>query len=117
MSETLEDLVVTEDDVVEAGVAEPSPKAYHLLAFTNDRTNQAVVKQLEMFYQIVINNQLAIMHARNDKTGEVETILVGIEREGDATYPLAKILGEADINTYSPPDGVGGYLSDALTEH
>lgn len=117
MSETLE---VTVDDVVDAALAEPAPAKFRLLAFSNDTSNTAVLKQLEMYYELAFNNQIGIMHARNDETQEIETLLVGIGLGVDGgveTYPIARILGENDVNLYSPPDGDGGYLSDAVTEH
>lgn len=112
---------ITKEDVIAAAelAAEgPAETKFQLHAFTNDKTNPIIIKQLEMFYQATLASRIGIMHAKNVETDKIETLLVGVDitPEGPITYPLAKILGEEDLNRYLPPDGNGGYLTDAVSE-
>ena len=79
--------------------------------FTNDKTNKAIRHLFHMFYQSVFKNKLGVMHARNKVDGKVHTILVGVELtpDGTLTWPIAKVLTEAEQGQYEAPDGNGNY--------
>lgn len=80
--------------------------------FSNDKGNQAIRQLFHMLHQSVYVNKLGIMHAKQRDTDVIETILVGVEvtDAGIATWPIAKLLTEAEQNMYMAPDGVGGYI-------
>lgn len=87
-----------------------------LLAFSNDKTEEhlnVLRGLLKMVYHTVLRNKLAIMEARNDATGEIETVLVGVQQNGDAIscYPLFKPITDVEAAMYSAPDGNGGFVS------
>lgn len=86
-----------------------------LLVFSNDKTPESLeVKRglLKMVYHTVLTNKLAIMAAKNEDTGEVELVLVGVQQNGDALncYPLFKPITDTDAAKYSAPDGNGGFV-------
>jgi hypothetical protein len=91
---------------------------FNLHVFTNDKQNPLAIKQLEMFYQATLGSRIGLMHAKNTATGKIDTLLVGVDyaEDGVNTYPLAKLLGEEDMNVYLPPDGEGGYIDNSTQE-
>ena len=82
--------------------------------FSNDKAATQPARQLfHLFYDGVFKNRIGIMHCYNKATGKVDTVLVGIQsngEEGVATWPLARILTEGEQDNYYAPDGNGGYL-------
>lgn len=86
-----------------------------LLAFSNDKDEQhlGILRGLlKMVYHTVLTNRLAIMEAKNVHTGEIETILVGVEQTGNGLncYPLFKPITDTESAKYASPDGKGGFL-------
>lgn len=97
------------DNSVEAG------QEVQLLAFSNDKTPEhleVLRGLLKMVYHTVLNNKLAIMEAKNETTGEVEVVLVGVEQNegGLACYPLFTPITDTNAAKYSAPDGNGGFV-------
>lgn len=83
----------------------------NIVVLTNDFTPQKIAL-MEMFYRGAYANTLGYMDAKNNETGEIEPILVGMETTPDGkvnTYPLAKLLAPEDVAKYSAPDGKGGF--------
>ncbi len=81
-----------------------------MMVFSNN-PNKIQYGLIEMFYRGVLANTLGLMEARNSETGELELILVGLDKEGDEvkTYPLAVMLNKDGGKIYEAPDGKGGY--------
>ncbi len=81
-----------------------------MMLFTNN-PNALQYSILEMFYRGVINNTLGLMEAKNKETGEIEMILVGLDKEGEEvkTYPLARIFKQGEATNLLAPDGKGAY--------
>lgn len=80
--------------------------------FTNDPTNPNPQQILHLFYEGVFKNLVGIMHAKHKPSGEIHTVLVGLDKGGDGyinTYPLARILSREEQDEYLAPDGKGGY--------
>jgi hypothetical protein len=80
--------------------------------FTNDHTNPYPQQILHLLYDSVFKNLVGIMQAKHRTTGDVHTLLVGLEKaeEGSInTYPLARILSLEEQNEYLAPDGKGGF--------
>lgn len=90
----------------------PSGIPMHEWIFTNDKTNPHVRQQFHMYMDATFANMIGLMHAKNSKTGEIHTLIVGVEQgeDGVVTYPLARILLPEEQNLYLAPDGEGGYL-------
>lgn len=87
-----------------------------LLAFSNDKTPEhleVLRGLLKMVYHTVLTNKLAIMEAKDEVTGAVVPVLVGVEQNGDSIncYPLFTPIGDTEAGRYSAPDGKGGYVS------
>lgn len=84
--------------------------------FTNDRTQlPKFQKLLDLYYQGVFTNSVGIMEAKHKITGELETLLVGVEHLEDGntvTYPLARILSPDEAALFVGPDCEGGWLED-----
>jgi hypothetical protein len=88
-------------------------RGYIAYLFTNDRNHAFILHQmLEMFHNGVLQNTIGLMDAKNTETDEVETLIVGVEHDGDQTFtfPLARILTPAEGAKYQGPDGQGGFL-------
>lgn len=81
-----------------------------MMVFSNN-PNPVQYNLIEMFYRGVLANTLGLMEARNTETGELELILVGLDKEGEEvkTYPLAVMLKKDAGKLYEAPDGKGGY--------
>lgn len=81
-----------------------------MMLFSNN-PNPIQYNLLEMFYRGVLANTLGLMEARNTETGELDLILVGLDKEGTEikTYPLAVMLKTDGGKIYEAPDGKGGY--------
>lgn len=87
-------------------------KEVTLFKYTNHDNSHMLDNLLAMFYHGVYTNQIGIMQALNEATGEEEVILVGVKSKDNGTqdcYPLAKILKAEDVPVYSAPDGQGGW--------
>jgi hypothetical protein len=90
----------------------------NLYVFSNDMKEEGTVNLLQMFYRGAHENTIGIMRAKNLETGEIESLLVGLDipkpgsGESTRTYPLAKILPPDEALKYRSPDGVGGYFED-----
>lgn len=94
----------------------PDGKPIRELCFTNDKTNPFIRQQFHIWMQASYANAVGLMHAKRKDTGEIHTLLVGVEVQEDgsiATYPLAKILEPEEQNKYLAPDGEGGYIGGA----
>jgi hypothetical protein len=86
-----------------------------LLVFSNDKTEEhlnVLRGLLKMVYHTVLTNKLAIMEAKDETTGEVVPVLVGVEQneEGISCYPLFRPITDTDAGKYSAPDGSGNYV-------
>lgn len=82
-------------------------------AFTNDKTNPAVRQIFHTLYQSVFSNTLGVMHALNTETDLIETLIVGLSRDEDgniATWPIARVIPEAEQGKYKAPDGNGNWV-------
>lgn len=81
-----------------------------MLLFSNN-PNPIQYNLLEMFYRGVLQNTLGLMEARNVETGELDLLLVGLDKEGEEikTYPLAVLIKKDAGKTYLAPDGLGNY--------
>ena len=80
--------------------------------FTNDPTNPFPQQILHLMHDIVFKNLMGIMQAKHRTTGEIHSILVGLELADDGsvnTYPLCRILTQSEQAEYLAPDGKGGY--------
>ena len=83
--------------------------------FTNDPTNPFPQQVLHLLYESVFKNLVGIMHAKHKVTGDIHTLLVGLEKTEDGqinTYPMARVLSADEHNEYLAPDGKGGYGED-----
>lgn len=80
--------------------------------FTNDKTNKAIRDLFHVLYNGAFANKLGLMHALHEESGEVHTVIVGIEQseEGIKMFPLAKVLGNEELQAYKAPDGNGNYF-------
>lgn len=83
--------------------------------FTNDHTNPYPQQILHLLYDSVFKNLVGIMQAKHRTTGDVHTLLVGLEKAEDGinTYPLARILSLDEQSEYLAPDGKGGFSNDS----
>lgn len=86
-----------------------------LLVFSNDKTEEhmnVLRGLLKMVYHTVLTNKLAIMEARDETTGEVKPVLVGVEQSGSGVncYPLFYPITDVEAGKYSAPDGKGGFV-------
>ena len=86
-----------------------------LLVFSNDKTpDNMQMKQglLKMVYHTVLTNKLAIMDAKDETTGEVVPVLVGVEQNesGISCYPLFVPITDTEAAKYAAPDGKGNYV-------
>ena len=84
-----------------------------LIVFSNDITEQGTVELLKMFYKGAFENTIGIARCKNSKTGNIESVLVGVDPEG-GFYPLAKVLDPADVAVLQAPDGKGGYFDAGI---
>lgn len=83
--------------------------------FTNDKENPHIRQQFHLYMNATFANMIGLMHAKNSETGDIHTLIVGVENteEGVVTYPLARILLPEEQNLYLAPDGSGGYLGES----
>ena len=94
---------VSEGKIEQAKVPENLEDGFVEYVFTTDTSNHAIRQLFHMFYSAVFANKIGIMHATNTETGEIETVLVGLERtdaENIATWPIARILTEEEQQKY-----------------
>lgn len=93
-------------------VEAPDEREMFEWTFSNDKSNNAIRQLFHMFYQIVFDNKLGLMHALNTESDKVETLIVGVEQtpNGTACWPIAKILTEEEQGKYKSPDGNGGWV-------
>lgn len=82
------------------------------LVFTNDKADMMIRQMFHMFYQMVYDNKIGLMHAKNTETGAIETLIVGTQRteDGFACFPIAKVLPDTEQGKYQSPDGAGNYV-------
>lgn len=77
--------------------------------FSADKHNPFPAQLLHLFYEITASNKLGIMQAKNTETGNIEAILVGVDKDEEGTlvtYPLARLLEEKELSgKYLPPRG------------
>ena len=91
----------------------PTGMEMHEWVFTNDKQNPLIRHLYHMIYRATFANKIGLMHAKNKVTGEIETLLVGVDLVGDgqiATWPLAKVLSESEQDNYAAPRGDGTYV-------
>lgn len=92
---------------------------YIAYIFTNDAKQAGSLHMLlEMFHNGVLNNSIGLMTGKNKDTGEVSTLLVGVEHDGTETftYPLARILNPGEAAKFVGPDGQGGWLEEVAVD-
>lgn len=80
--------------------------------FANDRENPALYGLLNMLYEGCFKNTVGITVAKNSKTGNEETLFVGLEKTENTigVIPFARMLSKEETAEYMPPDEVGGYI-------
>ncbi len=80
--------------------------------FVNDKTNPAVRNLFHMFHRAAFTNQLGFMVAKHEPTGDITTLIVGVDQTGDTLqmWPLARVLTEEEQTNYKVPDGNGSYV-------
>ncbi len=68
---------------------------------------------LQMLYTGAFANELALMHAKNKETDEIQILLCGMEwsvaQQKMQAYPLAVLLQPEEVARYLAPDGNGGF--------
>lgn len=86
----------------------------HMLIIANDPNEQGNVQLFQMFYSGVFSNTIGVMRAKDKSTGNIESLLVGVEasEEGPKFYPLARVLAPDEVSNYLSPDGKGGYFGE-----
>lgn len=96
--------------------SKPKVKADEIpvVILTNERT-PFKAQQILMMYKAAGLAQLAYMDGLNPDTGEIDSLLVGlepVEKEGQfKVFPLAKLFNKtSDIPAYLVPDGNGSYI-------
>lgn len=93
-----------------------------LMAFTNNKDNAEAVAVLQgllkMFYHLAFTNKLAIMEAKNEETGNVETVIVAVQQNGTGIdcYPILKPIKDTEAGKYSAPDSKGGWVKRTTEE-
>jgi hypothetical protein len=107
----------TDVDVAESVDKMAAGKEVELIEwiFSADVKNPFPAQLLHMFYEMVASNKLGIMQAKSTITGNVDNILVGVDRndEGElVTYPLARLLNDKELGTYLAPKGDGTFVGD-----
>lgn len=112
-----EQTTLTEDESLEAmfsGIAKTiEEKGMKAWVFSNDKTNPSPFGLLNMFYAGVFSNTLGLMVAKDKRTGDLRSVLVGIakgENGEPSIYPVALILSDEDAQNYLPPNGTGDYI-------
>jgi len=83
--------------------------------FANEQ-NPGLVQLFHSLYQGVFSNKLGLAHCKNVKTGNLDTLIVGVNptEEGSVQlFPLAVVIEEADVMNWHSPDGAGGYVGPA----
>lgn len=111
---------MTDNNENEVEVNEQGQEAV-LFTFTNERDpeNMGILQGLlKMVYHVVLTNRLGIMQSKNEETGEVEIVLVGVEQSGEdlSCYPLFHPVKAEDVAKYSAPDGKGGWVKNPAFE-
>lgn len=82
--------------------------------FANQQ-NPALRQLFHSLYQGVFQNRIGLAHCKNSETGELETLIVGVNQieSGAQLFPLAVVIEEADVNKWLSPDGKGGFIGPA----
>lgn len=85
--------------------------------FTNNKESPFPKNLLHLFYEGCFTNTVGIMEAKNKLTGNVELLLVGLEKAEDGinTYPMARILSLEEQDNYLAPDGYGNYPGEEMS--
>ena len=99
--------------------ADNVPDEFSEFVFTNDKTNTFPQNILHLFYTLVQEKYVGIMHAKHEPSGDIHTVLVGLEYDeagGVSLMPMAKILSQQEQEEYLAPDGNGGYIGDNSTD-
>ena len=87
------------------------PQELMLHVLSNEPTHQKY-DILEMFLRGAIQNTIGYMDALNQETGQEEQLLVGLQGNAEGkfdVFPLARILGAAEVTKYLAPDGTGAW--------
>lgn len=87
----------------------------------SNNPNDFKVGTIDLINRSAMTGQLAYMDAKNEETGEIEAILVGLEPgEEEGTmhiFPIAKLFNKlSEIPEYAAPDGRGNYSKLDPTE-
>lgn len=79
--------------------------------FANEK-NPALRQLFHSLYSGVFTNRVGLAHCKNIKTGELQTLLVGVNptETGAQLFPLAVVIEEANVGDYASPDGKGGFI-------
>lgn len=80
--------------------------------FTNDPKNPMPRQMFHILTEAAFKNRIGIMHALHEPSGQVHTVICGIEigPDGPVAWPMAKILVEDEQAAYRAPDGKGGFV-------
>ena len=115
MSEEIKDELLA---VAEGNIDEAQPTAGIEMTewvFANEK-NPALRQLFHTFMKGAFNNQIGLAHCKNKTTGNLETLLVGVNPDGKGgaqLFPLAVVIGEeAHATNWLSPDGKGGYVGD-----
>src|SRR5688572_24626908 len=81
-------------------------------AFSNDKANPHIQQLFHMLYNATFRNKIGVMHAKRKDSDVVHTLIVGVEAtdEGIITWPLARVLTEAEQGEYMAPTGTGEFI-------
>lgn len=93
--------------------ADAVPKGLEMTEWVfSNQPNPALIQLFHSMYEGVFKNKIGIAHCRHKESGELVTLLVGVHTDGKnvGMFPLARILGEAEVNDFEAPDGKGGYV-------
>lgn len=104
---------VAQNEVEEAQPAEGIQMTEWIFA---NEANPALRQLFHSLYSGVFQNRIGIAHCKNTTTDKLETLIVGVQPNGEGgaqLYPLAVIIGEEDVLNWHSPDGKGGYVGPA----
>ncbi len=66
---------------------------------------------LKNLYNAAFQARIGLMYAKNEETGEINPLIVGLDTDGDnfTCFPLAKIMNSDEAMKYLAPDRMGGW--------